>query len=112
MDTNDALREAVGSFAADLMSDAQHERFLRALLDTKPGMWHAVADLYALPARLISVASEFFVTVLDAPGANVDPSYRTVVFVCREPWYEMVATYNTSTLPHPRLSVIRGAAHT
>jgi hypothetical protein len=100
------LIEALGSFAADLLSESRKERFVHALVSAQGGLWHRVADLTLLPASLAVVRSEFFVTALPMPGSSADPAYRTLVFLCREPWYDMVATYNTGRLAPRKLSLM------
>jgi hypothetical protein len=109
--TDEELVDALGAFAADLPSDPRDEAFVRALVGTPAGEWARVADLTPLPPDLAALAAEFVVTPLAAPGPDVDPAYRVVVFFCREPRYEMVATYNTAALGPPRLAVQRGGRY-
>jgi hypothetical protein len=100
------LVDVIGAFAADLLTEARYERFVRALLAAEQGSWHRVADLTPLPAALTSISREFFVATLAAVGDS-EAAYRTVVFVCRDPWYDMVATFNGRALSQPRLQLHR-----
>jgi len=100
--------EALRTFAGDLLTETRHEPFVRALLTAPLGAWHLVADVCRLPDALDAVAGEFFAAALPAPGADADPAYRTIVFLCRDPTFELVAPYNAATLGRPRLTVHRG----
>jgi hypothetical protein len=109
--TDDELVDALGAFAADLPDRPQGRRVRacprrhpRRGVGTRGGPDAAAADLAAL-------AVEFVVALLPAPGPDMDPAYRVVVFFCREPRYEMVATYNTAALGPPRLAVQRGGRY-
>ncbi len=86
MELEDATEERVEALCWELLSESEHEPFLRTLFGSKAaGQWLQVPD------------EEIFVTWLEVPGGP-DEGFRLLLFVHNASDWTMTATYHAARL--------------
>lgn len=100
-----ALQELFHACAADLLSIARFEPFVRRLFQSPPGVWQPVADLCAgmeeLPdntTELLADEGERFVTTHLPWPEPTALGYATVLFLHTDTLWSFAAAYNRGRL--------------